>query len=236
MKTIGAVTPVTSTVWPSLHPVAAIMGYALNPVGYQVNYSSAVLSDKEDEDEDDSSKVRGQLAAIVKDVNNIAPDSLNLLKADLEFVAPMMVPHMFWCTSTSVPNSLPIQFDCLLDIGSHLVIIHEQLVKDLNLCHHKLHEPIISKLAMQPDGPKFLKFTHFVKLKLYDSSGTYIAKTVRAVISPTLCAPVLLGLPFLKHNNIVIDVNCHTTIDKKNNFDLLHPSSPPKKKDVKATL
>ena len=116
------------------------------------------------------------------------------------------------------------------------MIIHEQLVKDLNLRRCKLHEPIVSELAMQPDGPKFLKFTHFVKLKLYDSSGTYIAKTVHAVISPTLCVPVLLGLPFLKHNNIVIDADCHTAIDKKNNFDLLHPLSPPKKKDVKATL
>ena len=235
-KTIGAVTPATSTMGPSLHPMAAIMGYASNPVGYQANYSLAVLSDKEDKYELDSSKVRGRLAAIVEDVNNVTPDSLNLLKADSEFVAPLMVPHMFWRASASTPNSLPIQFDCLLDIGSHLVIIHEQLVKDLNLRHRKLHEPIISELAMQPNGPKFLKFTHFIKLKLYDSSGTYIAKTVCAVISPTLCAPVLLGLPFLKHNNIVIDANCHTAIDKKNNFDLLHPLSPPKKKDAKATL
>ena len=216
--------------------MAAVMGYALNPVGYQANYSLAVLSNKEDEDELDSSKVCGQLAAIVEDVNNIVPDFLNLLRADSEFVAPMMVPHMFWCASVSTPNSLPIQFDWLLDIGLHLVIICEQLVKDLNLRCHRLHEPIISELAMQPDGPEFLKFMHFIKLKLYDSSGTYVAKTIHAVISPTLCVLVLLGLPFLKHNTIVIDVNCRTAIDKKNNFDLLHPSSPPNKKDVKATL
>ena len=124
-KTIGAVTPATSTAGPSSHPIAAIMGYTSNPVGYQANYSSAVLSDKEDEDELDSSEVCGRLAAIVKDVNNVAPDSLNLLKADSEFVAPLTVPHMFWHASASAPNSLPIQFDCLLDIGSHLVIIRE---------------------------------------------------------------------------------------------------------------
>ena len=57
-----------------------------------------------------------------------------------------------------------------------------------------------------------------------------------AVISPTLCTPVLLGLPFLKHNDIIIDIDCHTTIDKHNNFDLLHPSSQPTKKVVKAKL
>ena len=201
-KTIGTVAPATLTAGPSLHPVAAVMGYASNPVRYQVNYSLAVLSNKEDEDELDSSEVRGRLAAIVKDVNNIMPDSLNLLKADSEFVAPMMVPHMFWRASASLPNSLPMQFDCLLDIGSHLVIIHEQLVKDLNLHCCKLHEHFISKLAMQPDGLKFLKFTHFVKLKLYNSSGTYVAKTIHTVISPPYACRYFLA--YLSWNIITL--------------------------------
>ena len=209
------------------------MGYASNPVGYTVNYSSAVLSDNEDEDKLDSSEVCDQLTAVVKDIKNAALNSSNLLKADSEFLAPMMVPHMFWCASASPPNSLPVQFDCLLDIHSHLVIIREQLVKDLHLHRHKLQQPIISKLAIQPDGPKTLEFHDFVKLKLYDSSGVYVAKTVHAVISPTLCAPVLLGLPFLKHNNIIIDVDCCTAIDKLKNFDLLHPSVPPTKTTIK---
>ena len=161
---INAVAPASSnaTTGPSSHPVAAVMGYALNPVGYPMNYLSAVLSDNEDEDELDSSEVCGQLTAIIEDVNNATLDSLNLLKADLEFVAPMTVPHMFWHASTSSPDSLPIQSDCLLDIGSHLVIIHEQLVKDLNLHHHKLQKPIISELAIQPDGPKVLEFHNFI--------------------------------------------------------------------------
>ena len=201
-----------------------------------MNYLSAVLSNNEDEDELDSSEFCGQLAVIIKDISDATLDSLNLLKADSEFVAPMMVPHMFWCASTSPPDSLPIQFDCLLDIGSHLVIIHEQLVKDLNLHCHKLQKPIISELAIQPNGPKVLEFHDFINLKQYDYSGAYIAKTVCAVISPTLCAPVLLGLPFLKHDSIIIDVDCHTAIDKKNNFDLLHPSPPPTKKSIKPKL
>ena len=55
-------------------------------------------------------------------------------------------------------------------------------------------------------------------------------KTVCAVISPSLCTPILLGLPFLKHNNIVIDIEAKTAIDKKNGFDLLNPSLPEKPK------
>lgn len=200
-----------------------VMGYTSNPVGYPTNYSSAVLTDDENEDELDSSEVYGHIVTIIEDVSTAAQSSLNLLKADLEFITPMTIPHMFWHASASQPDSLPLQFDCLLDVGSHLMVICDQLVNDINLCCHKLQEPIISKLGMQPDGPKILEFHEFIKLKLYDSSGVYVAKAICAVISAILCMPVLLGLPFLKHNNIVIDVESHTAIDKINNFDLIHP-------------
>ena len=69
-----------------------------------------------------------------------------------------------------------------------------------------------------------------MNLQLYDASGHYISKTIRAVISPSLCALILLGLPFLKHNNIVIDIEAKTAIDKKNDFDLLNPLLPEKLK------
>lgn len=200
-----------------------VMGYTSNPVGYPTNYSSAVLTDGENKDELDSSEVYVHIVTIIEDISTATLSSLNLLKADLEFIAPMTVPHMFWHASASQPDSLSLQFDCLLDVGSHLMIICDQLVNDINLCCHKLQEPIISKLVMQPDGPKILEFREFIKLKLYDSSGVYVAKAICAVISAILCMPVLLGLPFLKHNNIVIDVESHTAIDKINNFDLLHP-------------
>lgn len=54
----------------------------------------------------------------------------------------------------------------------------------------------------------------------------YVVKTVCALISATLCVPVLLGLLFLKHNNIVIDTESHIAIDKIMNFDLLQPPIP----------
>ena len=79
-----------------------------------------------------------------------------------------------------------------------------------------------------------IAFEEFVNLQLYNASGHYVLKTVRTVISPSLCAPILLGLPFLKHNDIMIDVEARTAIDKKNGFDLLNPSIPePKLKGSK---
>ena len=58
----------------------------------------------------------------------------------------------------------------------------------------------------------------------------YVLKTVCTVISPSLCVPILLGLPFLKHNNIVIDIEVNTAIDQINGFDLLNPPIPQKSK------
>ena len=61
------------------------------------------------------------------------------------------------------------------------------------------------------------------------------SKAIRAVVAPSLCSPVILGLPFLSHNKIVIDHDTHTAIAKDSGFDLLHPEPPhpkpaPKKK------
>ena len=43
---------------------------------------------------------------------------------------------------------------------------------------------------------------------------------------PGLCAPMMLGLPFLTHNDIVVDTSACTAIDKQYNLDLLHPIPP----------
>ena len=69
-----------------------------------------------------------------------------------------------------------------------------------------------------------------MKLKLFNPSGHYVLKTVCTIVSCSLCTPVLLGLPFLKHNGIVVDANANTTFDKFQNFDLLNvtlPKTPP---------
>ena len=63
-------------------------------------------------------------------------------------IAPLSVPHLFWWASASAPDSLPLTFDCLLDLGCHLVIIRENLVNELHLQHQKLELPISTELAI----------------------------------------------------------------------------------------
>ena len=49
---------------------------------------------------------------------------------------------------------------------------------------------------------------------------------VRALIAHDLCTNVILGLPFLKHNKIVIDHEKDTVIAKDSGFDLLNENLP----------
>jgi hypothetical protein len=47
-----------------------------------------------------------------------------------------------------------------------------------------------------------------------------------------LCHLIILGLPFLHHNNITVNVRDGTAIDMTTNFDLLHPVAPPVHKPI----
>ena len=83
------------------------------------------------------------------------------------------------------------------------------------------------ELVMESNGKKAeIVLCEYVKLKLYDPSNYWQSQTICAIITPTLCAPVILGLPFLVHNHIVIDHAEWTVIDGKSGFDLLNPKPP----------
>ena len=93
--------------------------------------------------------------------------------------SPIMIPHLFWRALASPPNALPIMFDCLLDNGSHLILIRDSLVTELQLCRRNLPLPIETELAMHADDKKTSVTLHkYVNLSLYDASGEYSARTV----------------------------------------------------------
>ena len=115
----------------------------------------------------------------------------------------------------------------LIDDGSHTVLICDEFVMKLGLKRRKLHKPEHVLLAMTPDGEKKNIVLHeWVKLKLRDLGAFWTAQTVRAIVAPYLCAPVIAGLPFLTHNKIVIDHAARTIINKDTGFDLLSPPTP----------
>ncbi|KAJ3915174.1 hypothetical protein F5877DRAFT_24035, partial [Lentinula edodes] len=60
---------------------------------------------------------------------------------------------------------------------------------------------------------------------LEDPSGVWSSRSIRALIVPSLCFPMVLGIPFLAHNFLVTDYSSRTVMDKTSGFDLMNPSA-----------
>jgi hypothetical protein len=201
-------------------PVATVMGMLRNPVAYMPSNVSSVIESKSDSDMSVSNH------NLVTAVANQGPSALTALIEDL---APFTVLHLFWrCSINGAVNDFPTTLSVLIDHGSHVVLISAEFANSLSLKHHKLFELMPVELAMPAEGPKHIVFlSEWVKLKLYDPSGAWQSKTVCAIVAPSLCVPVILGGPFLAHNNIVIDHAACTAVNKLSGFDLLNPKPLP---------
>ncbi len=143
---------------------------------------------------------------------------------------PFAVPHLLWhcAVDNRDPGALEprANITALVDDGAHLVLIRLQLVDRLHLKRCLLPEPIEIGVAVSDSPSPACKLTEWVKLKPHDISAAWSSRTVCAIIAPSLCSDIILGLPFLAANQIVIDHHTRTVIAKQANFDLLHPTLP----------
>jgi hypothetical protein len=144
---------------------------------------------------------------------------------------PLSVPHLRWRAAVNEADPARLGrkiVNTMIDDGSHLVLVAESLVESLRLRRFKLHKPLPMNLALKDKTKPDDQFTEWTKLKLYDPENNWAARTMRAVVAPSLCTDVLLGLPFLVSNNLVIDYAKRTCTDKISGFDLLNPCKPPR--------
>ncbi|KAG2052512.1 hypothetical protein BDR06DRAFT_1009375 [Suillus hirtellus] len=152
--------------------------------------------------------------------------------SDKKCVALLKTPHLRWsCLLDRPAVSSPITISALIDHGSSLVLIGENLVKTLGLRCQTLQKPLPISLAVSQSKPVLL--SHYIKLSCTSLDGLYTSQTVCAVITPNLCTPLLLGGPFLEHNHIVIDHQLCTCIAKDTNYDLLQAPVPTQTKKLK---
>ena len=144
-------------------------------------------------------------------------------------VSLFFVPHLKWkanfCSSSS--NFL-VAMDCLIDNACPYVLIHPDIVIDLGLTVRKVKKLFRTTSAFSNNEVSFDKY---VTLQPSSVNNAWLSKLTRALLSNELCAPIILGLPFLQHNNLVIDHRLRIIIDKKCLFDLLDENSfkPPSK-------
>ena len=138
--------------------------------------------------------------------------------------APLTVDHLTWDANVFGGNEFLTRINCLLDNGAHLVLIRLETVTDLALPIRKLETPISVTLALE--GKKTVSVFHnYVYLQLSSGNNEWTSKPICALVAPGLCSNILLGLPFLTHNNIVIDHAARTAIDKESGFDLMNDES-----------
>ncbi|KAJ3860141.1 hypothetical protein EV359DRAFT_49708 [Lentinula novae-zelandiae] len=79
---------------------------------------------------------------------------------------------------------------------------------------------------MSKGSPQIFTASSYCKVGLEDPSGAWSSHSVRALIVPSLCFPMVLGIPFLVHNFLVTDYSSRTVMDKTSGFDLMNPSAP----------
>ena len=140
-------------------------------------------------------------------------------------LSPISVPHYIWHANVYGNAEFPVPMDCLLDNGAHLILIRPETVADLGLPIRKLSQPQHATLAINSHPQTFLLYDYVV-LSLSSLNNAWTSRPVRALIAKDLCTNILLGLPFLKHNKIVIDHDADTAIDKITGFDLLNENKP----------
>ncbi|KAJ7070419.1 hypothetical protein B0H15DRAFT_793476 [Mycena belliarum] len=154
-------------------------------------------------------------------------DNLSVSTRPLSSPRRHRTKHLYWgCLAEGPALTFVIKVQVLLDNGAHLALIDERLVKKLGL-RRLLREPKPVSLAISDDSlPATTKLTEYVKLSLISPDQAWTSNSVRFIVARGLCAPIILGLPWLARNKIVVDHALRTVIDKRCNFNLLHPPEP----------
>lgn len=152
--------------------------------------------------------------------------------SDTYVYPPLHSEHFYWDCLIDGPFSSDIRINTLVDNGCTTVLIDEILATSLGLKRHRLNSPETVELAMKEnDGKKKIELKEWVKISLSSPDHQWKSRSVRAIVAPGLCAPVIVGLSWLTANRIVVDHELRTAIDKSTGFDILNPppsSGPPK--------
>lgn len=226
---VDRITSKFSTPSPSRpHPVASVIGSSSNAVAYMAPNESNVFSEESVSDDSDRVSIgyTDEVEVSRRFVASVASPTSKVVEREPK--APFHVDHLFWRCAVSSGGTgdvlVPV-FDALIDDGAYAVLICSSLVDELGLKRRKLPRPEDVEGAMSTPGDVSQKTTlsEYVNLSLYCPFSGWAARTVRAIIAPSLCAPIILGLPFIVFNNVVVDAGLRTAICKNDSHDLLNP-------------
>lgn len=138
--------------------------------------------------------------------------------------------HLKWTCCIDAPcTCAPTPVSALIDHCSPPVLISSELVKILGLRPKPLFKPLsvsgaFMKGKRNPDSKVLL--SQYCRLHIQSPDAVWKSKAINAIICPQLHTDLILGLDFLSKNQIVVDANLRTVIDKTTGYDLLNPPDP----------
>lgn len=178
----------------------------------------AAVTDDIDGDVVAAVRADSPLAGVIGDGTDSSDDGYVL--------APLSTPHITWrAVIRNESGSYPLEpTTMLIDSASPTVLIRSDIVAKHNLRVRELPNPYPLGNAW---GAGKCEATTWVKLQVSSPSLSWSSIVVRAVIVPRLCAPVILGRPFLKYNSLLEDHVHDALIDERTGIDILAPSPPP---------
>ncbi|KAF5366991.1 hypothetical protein D9758_003943 [Tetrapyrgos nigripes] len=191
-----------------------------------------------DDDEDDDGEDDGILFP-----NDDSPTRAPAAKIDTRYTVstietePFHENHLLFRGLVDGPSvSSPLTLELLLDTGSPFVLISAELVDQLGLQHRKLHKPQPVTSFDGSASSVSSTLTEYVRLPIEDSTGQWRSRPCNALIVPSLCSPLILGMPFLSRNELIVDCKNRTVVHKPSGFDIVNPvmCSPPPTCDTRS--
>jgi hypothetical protein len=142
---------------------------------------------------------------------------------DSECVTPFSIPHFtirgFIHDSTGPRYDIPVRM--LIDCGSSTVLMRSEIATALGLRRRRLPASLKLDSAWGSEGTIV---TEYVQLRFSLRSFAWTFRSVRCLLVDELCAPIILGMPFLSHNDLIISFSSRKCVDSCTGFDLLNPS------------
>ncbi|KII87828.1 hypothetical protein PLICRDRAFT_73864, partial [Plicaturopsis crispa FD-325 SS-3] len=153
---------------------------------------------------------------------------------DSAYVPDTPAPHLYWDCLLDGPGAPAfLATSALIDNACTPVLIRPELATQLGLRRFRLPKPVEVGLAMgSGEVDQRFELQEWVRIQFSSPDHAWVSRSVRAIVAPGLCAPVIIGQSFLSDNSIVIDYQQRSVVDKISDYNLLKPApiSRPKPK------
>ncbi len=112
-------------------------------------------------------------------------------------------PHLIWRARLSC-SSLDKDEPLLIDTGAPANLISAATVAAHNLRLRPLPQPMPFSNAFSGEE---LIATQWVRMSISSTCGGYSSRSMRFIVVPEHCYPVILGVPFLAKNKLLVDMH-----------------------------